>query len=115
VVPADPGMIRQVWINLLGNAIKYSAKKMQPEIEIGYKEEETGITYYIRDNGAGFNMAYSNKLFGVFQRLHSQEEFTGTGVGLALVKRIIDKHNGKVWAEAAEGRGATFYFRLPKS
>jgi signal transduction histidine kinase len=111
---ADQVMIRQVLMNLVDNAIKYSSKKTNPEIEIGYKVEEGGIIYYVKDNGAGFDMAYVNKLFGVFQRLHSQEEFEGTGVGLALVKRIINKHRGEVWAEGLENIGATFYFSLPK-
>ncbi|WP_426671877.1 ATP-binding protein [Mucilaginibacter sp. McL0603] len=111
---ADQGMIKQVLINLLGNAIKYSSKKDRPEIEIGSKDEETRTIYYVKDNGVGFDMTYAGKLFGVFQRLHSQEEFEGTGVGLALVKRIIDKHKGEVWAEGQENIGATFYFSLPK-
>jgi len=110
----DRVMIKQVLMNLLSNAIKYSSKKASPEIEVGYKNEEASIIYYVKDNGAGFDMAYVNKLFGVFQRLHSQEEFEGTGVGLALVKRIIDKHNGEVWAEGVENTGATFYFSLSK-
>lgn len=109
----DQAMIKQVWLNLIGNAIKYSAKKETPVIEIGYKKEEGMIVYFIRDNGAGFNMDYANKLFGVFQRLHGNEEFDGTGVGLALVSRIIHKHDGKVWGEGKEGIGATFYFSLP--
>jgi len=113
-IEADPGMIKQVLINLLNNAIKYSSKKAKPEIEIGSEDEETRTIYYIKDNGVGFDMAYAGKLFGVFQRLHSQEEFEGTGVGLALVKRIIDKHNGEVWADGQENVGATFYFSLPK-
>jgi signal transduction histidine kinase len=112
---ADLVMIKQVLLNLIGNAIKYAAKKDDPEIEIGFKDEETKTTYYIKDNGAGFDMAYANKLFGVFQRLHSQEEFEGSGVGLALVKRIIDKHKGEIWAEGFENAGATFYFSLPKN
>jgi light-regulated signal transduction histidine kinase (bacteriophytochrome) len=113
-IEADPGMIKQVLINLLSNAIKYSSKEARPEIEIGSEDEETRTIYYVKDNGVGFDMAYAGKLFGVFQRLHSQEEFEGTGVGLALVKRIIDKHNGEVWAEGKENIGATFYFSLPK-
>jgi signal transduction histidine kinase len=113
-IEADQVMIRQVLINLVSNAIKYTSKKAQPEIVIGSKEEEKRIIYHIKDNGAGFDMAYSAKLYGVFQRLHSQEEFEGTGVGLALVKRIIDKHKGDVWAEGIENIGATFYFSLPK-
>ncbi|HZY39108.1 MAG TPA: ATP-binding protein [Mucilaginibacter sp.] len=110
----DEVMIKQVMVNLVGNAIKYSSKKEDPLVEIGATDEETKISYYIRDNGAGFDMAYSSKLFGVFQRLHSQEDFEGSGVGLALVKRIIEKHNGEVWAEGSEGTGATFYFSIPK-
>jgi len=111
----DPGMIKQVLVNLMSNAIKYSAKNSHPEIEIGGRDEETRIVYYVKDNGVGFDMAYAGKLFGVFQRLHSQAEFEGTGVGLALVKRIIDKHKGEVWAEGQENIGATFYFSLPKT
>jgi len=111
---ADQGMIKQVLMNLLSNAVKYSSKKPGPEIEIGSRDEETRTVYYVRDNGVGFDMAYADKLFGVFQRLHSQDEFEGTGVGLALVKRIIDKHKGEVWAEGLENIGATFYFSLPK-
>ncbi|MBS1520248.1 MAG: HAMP domain-containing protein [Bacteroidetes bacterium] len=111
---ADAGMIRQVLMNLISNAIKYSSKKEHPVIEIGGEENDTYTSYFVRDNGAGFDMAYADKLFGVFQRLHSQEEFEGTGVGLALVKRIIDKHHGTIRAEGQEGQGATFYFHLPK-
>jgi light-regulated signal transduction histidine kinase (bacteriophytochrome) len=110
----DQGMIKQVLINLVSNAIKYSSKKENPEIEIGSKDEQAQTIYYVKDNGVGFDIAYAGKLFGVFQRLHSQEEFEGTGVGLALVKRIIDKHNGGIWAEGLENIGATFYFSLPK-
>ncbi len=112
-VMADEVMIKQALINIIGNAIKYSSKKNNPEIEIGFKQEGGKVIYYVKDNGAGFDMAYADKLFGVFQRLHSQEEFEGTGVGLALVKRIIDKHKGEIWAEARENEGAEFYFSLP--
>jgi len=112
---ADQVMIKQVFTNLISNAIKYSSKKAAPEIKIGFSDDDTGTVYYVKDNGAGFNMAYTDKLFGVFQRLHLQEDFEGSGVGLALVKRIILKHNGEVWADAAENAGATFYFRLPKN
>jgi signal transduction histidine kinase len=111
---ADEVMIKQVLINLVSNAIKYSSKKDDPEIEIGSIDEKTRTIYYVKDNGAGFDMAYADKLFGVFQRLHSQEEFEGSGVGLALVKRIIEKHKGEIWAEGLENEGATFYFSLPK-
>jgi len=111
---ADAGMIKQVLMNLVSNAIKYSAKKEHPVIQIGGEDQDTYTLYFVKDNGAGFNMAYAHKLFGVFQRLHSQDEFEGTGVGLALIKRIIDKHHGAIYAEAQEGQGATFYFHLPK-
>jgi PAS domain S-box-containing protein len=112
VCAADVNMIKQVWMNLISNAIKYSSKKAAPEIEIGYIPGEQGPIYYVEDNGAGFDYRYSNKLFGVFQRLHRADEFEGTGVGLALAKRIIEKHNGEVWAEAEIDKGAVFYFRL---
>ena len=111
---ADPSLMKQVLLNLISNALKYSSKKSRPEIDIGYTDEETRVVYSIKDNGVGFDMAYADKLFGVFQRLHSQEEFEGSGVGLALVKRIIDKHNGKIWADAIENSGAAFYFSIPK-
>jgi light-regulated signal transduction histidine kinase (bacteriophytochrome) len=110
---ADPVYIKQVWINLISNAIKFSSHNRQPEINIGgYTEKESNI-YYVRDNGVGFNPEYANKLFGVFQRLHKVEDFEGTGVGLAIVQRVIHRHGGKVWAEGREGKGATFYFSLP--
>ena len=111
----DGPMIKQAMMNLVGNAIKYSSKKQEPEIRIGAKVEPDRTVYYIQDNGVGFDMAYAGKLFGVFQRLHSIEEFPGTGVGLALVKRIIDKHKGQIWADAVKGEGATFYFTLPNN
>jgi signal transduction histidine kinase len=111
---ADAGMVKQVLMNLISNAIKYSSKKEHPVIQIGGEDRENETVYFVKDNGAGFDMAYAAKLFGVFQRLHSQEEFAGTGVGLALVKRIIDKHHGTIHAEGREGQGAAFYFHLPK-
>lgn len=117
--PLPPGlgtqaMIRQVWINLIGNAIKFTKDREIAVIDIGAVEDESGGTvYYIKDNGVGFDMRYVDKLFGVFQRLHTQQEFTGTGVGLALVQRIIQRHGGRVWAEAEVNHGATFYFTLP--
>lgn len=109
----DHNMIKQVWTNLISNAIKYSANRPDPQIRIWSDRNDRHITYHIQDNGVGFDMAYSNKLFGVFQRLHSKNEFEGTGVGLALVYRIIVKHGGKVWAEAEVDNGATFHFTLP--
>jgi PAS domain S-box-containing protein len=110
---ADLDMIIQVWTNYIGNAIKYSSKKQSPVVEIGSKQSVEEITYFIKDNGSGFDNQYIHKLFGVFQRLHRQNEFEGTGVGLAIVKRIIEKHNGRVWAEGVPDQGATFYFTIP--
>lgn len=109
----DKAMLRQVIFNLLSNAIKYSAKKDKQIIEIGSKEEKGSIIYYIKDNGAGFNMKYYDKLFKVFQRLHGPNQFEGTGVGLAIVQRIVAKHGGKVWAESKVDEGSTFYFSMP--
>lgn len=112
---ADMSMMKQVWINLISNAIKYSNKKEVSRIEIGKRYFDTETHFYIKDNGVGFDMRYANKLFEVFQRLHKVQEFEGTGVGLALVKRIVTRHGGKVWAEAAFNQGATFYFSLPNN
>jgi signal transduction histidine kinase len=109
----DPSLMRQVWFNLISNAVKYSSRVPHPEIEVGYKTGNTEIIYYVKDNGAGFDMANSNRLFGVFQRLHSDKEFEGTGIGLANVKRILLRFNGRVWAEGRINGGATFYFALP--
>ncbi len=109
----DSSLLRQVWINLLSNAVKYSANREKPEVEIGMQEQGKEQVYYVKDNGAGFDMKYAGKLFGVFQRLHRQDQFSGTGVGLALVQRIIIRHGGRVWAEAKEDAGACFYFTLP--
>jgi len=111
-VVGDVSMMRQVWINLISNALKYSKKQPQSKIEIGCIEEKNNVVYYIRDNGVGFDMKYSDKLFGVFQRLHKIEEFEGTGVGLALVHRIVSRHGGKIWAESKVNGGATFFFHL---
>ena len=109
----DEDLLKQVWMNLIGNALKYSSKNTDACIAIGSMEEGGGTVYFVRDNGAGFDMRYADKLFKVFQRLHSHEEFEGTGVGLALVKRILDKHGGSIRVESSPGAGATFYFRLP--
>jgi PAS domain S-box-containing protein len=109
----DINLLRQVLLNLIGNAVKYSSKSEHPVIEIGSTKDGDKRVYFIKDNGVGFDMKYSNKLFGVFQRLHSAQEFEGTGVGLALSKRIIVKHGGTIWAESAVGQGATFYFSMP--
>lgn len=113
-VDADHTLLRQVWINLISNAIKYSSKKEKPEIQIGSTETENEIIFFVKDNGAGFNMNYADNLFGVFQRLHDSTEFEGTGIGLAIVKRIITKHGGRVWAEGKVNEGAVFYFSLGK-
>lgn len=110
----DHNMLYQVWANLLSNALKFSSGKPDPTISISCKGSEHEITFSVKDNGAGFDMNYSSKLFGVFQRLHSTKEFDGTGVGLAIVQRIIQRHGGKVWAEGKVNEGAAFYFSLPK-
>jgi light-regulated signal transduction histidine kinase (bacteriophytochrome) len=109
---ADSHLIDVVMVNLLENAWKFTNKTPKAVIEIGSKIIENQVTYYVSDNGAGFNMAYSNKLFGTFQRLHSPKEFEGTGIGLATVKRIINRHGGKIWAESIINEGATFFFTL---
>jgi signal transduction histidine kinase len=112
---ADATLINEVWSNLLSNAVKYTTGKQKALIEIGAQEGEKELIYYVKDNGAGFDMEYYNKLFGVFQRLHSAKEFEGTGVGLASVQRIVNRHGGKVWAEGKVDEGAIFYFSLPYS
>lgn len=113
-VNGDYSLLKQVWINLISNALKFSRDREITKISIGYKKDKVNYNFYIKDNGVGFDMKYVNKLFGVFERLHSQNEFEGTGIGLANVQRIIHKHNGLVWAEGVLNEGATFYFYLPK-
>jgi len=113
-VNADYGLINQVLVNLVSNGLKYSSKKEKPVVEIGANEKENEIVFFVKDNGAGFDMKYVNKLFKVFERLHNIQEFEGSGIGLAIVKKIVSRHGGKVWAEGKPNEGATFYFSLPK-
>jgi signal transduction histidine kinase len=118
ILPAamgDKSLIKQVWINLISNAIKYSRHKPETIVEIGAYKQDDMIVYFVRDKGAGFDMQYYDKLFGVFQRLHSQEEFEGTGIGLAIVQKIIQRHNGLTWAESELDQGSSFYFSLPST
>ena len=114
VVIADENMLRQVWLNVLGNAVKYSANVEPARVSVDYEMQDDGShLFHITDNGAGFDMQYANKLFGVFQRLHAPSEFTGTGIGLASVRRVLSRHGGRIWAESEPGKGASFHFTLP--
>jgi light-regulated signal transduction histidine kinase (bacteriophytochrome) len=108
----DAPMLRQVWANLIGNALKFSAKIDKPRIMVGTIDAPGQPVFFVRDNGVGFDMAYAEKLFQVFQRLHTEKEFPGTGAGLAIVKRIVERHDGRIWAEAQPNLGATVYFTL---
>jgi light-regulated signal transduction histidine kinase (bacteriophytochrome) len=112
-VEADPSLMKHVMTNLIGNAIKYSANVKNQHVEISSYEDNGSVVFSVADNGVGFDMEYADKLFGVFQRLHSDEEFEGTGVGLAIAQKIINRHHGKIWAEGKVNNGATFHFSLP--
>jgi len=113
-IEGDEALLRQVWTNLLANAFKFTSRKERAIIEVGSIQNKDETIYYVRDNGAGFDMEYVGKLFGVFQRLHSDSEFEGTGVGLAIVQRVIHRHGGRVWAEGITGEGAIFHFAIPQ-
>ena len=110
---ADPSLLRQVFVNLLSNAVKFTRKKKKPIVRVGYRRLEGEHLYVVQDNGVGFDTKYADRLFGPFQRLHGGNDFEGTGVGLSIVKRIVSRHGGRIWAEAEVGLGATFYFTLP--
>jgi hypothetical protein len=112
--PADASLLRQVFTNLLSNAYKFTRHRQPARIEIGCREQGDELLCFVRDNGAGFDMKYAGKLFGVFQRMHRVEDFEGTGIGLSIVHRIVQRHGGRVWAESEPDKGATFYFTLPK-
>jgi signal transduction histidine kinase len=109
---ADPGLLEQVFVNLLSNALKFSRTREVARIEVGSRTADGETTYFVRDNGVGFDMRHAGKLFSVFRRLHRAQDYEGSGVGLAIVHRIVERHGGRIWAEAAPGQGATFWFTL---
>jgi light-regulated signal transduction histidine kinase (bacteriophytochrome) len=111
----DAALLHHVWVNLIGNAVKYSSKIAAPRIEIGGCIQGSEAVYFVKDNGAGFDMRYADKLFRVFQRLHGADEFPGSGVGLAIVQRVISRHGGRVWGESEPEHGAKFFFTLPQA
>ena len=110
----DRALLKQVWMNLLSNAIKFASKKNKPQVEVSGHNDGAENVYGVKDNGVGFDMQYYNKLFGVFQRLHSTEQYPGSGVGLAIVQRVVTRHGGRVWAEGKLNEGAIFCFALPQ-
>ena len=111
-IAGDPTMLRQVLENLIGNALKFSVGATQPIVEINSRTADGEVIYYVRDNGVGFDPHYTDQLFGMFRRLHNDREFPGTGVGLAIVKRLIERHGGRIWPQSQPGSGATFFFTL---
>lgn len=114
VLPGDPLMLRQVWCNLLSNAVKFSSKVSAPHIAVSAEAQDDEVVFTVADNGAGFDEAHAPKLFGVFQRLHGHAQFPGTGVGLSIVRRVVNRHGGRVWARSPPGQGARFHFTLPR-